>query len=291
MSNQTQTQTTVTNIFKFSSIDADELILTKAKKNDKGKVQASLLHNEIKKSFYIETPYLIAPFSPSTYNPNNNVPEVEQNWSLSVKATPGNGDSQENVDKFFDIFRKLEERMIDWALENSLLVFGKTYKPDQKTIIEALLEKKKLIKSSIDKEGNPYPDRIDFKFSRNDNNKPDVLIFRDTSVPLQVNSFAEIVDLIPKGSSVKAIIHPTLYTMPGGCGIRLRIVQIKLSNNSQKLGKPITYAFSDPVDDTKKVELTDDEKNKISSNDDSNIEVSNDEEAYDSEVEVGDEDV
>ena len=290
MSNQTQTQTTVTNIFKFSSIDADELILTKAKKNDKGKVQASLLHNEIKKSFYIETPYLIAPFSPSTYNPNNNVPEVEQNWSLSVKATPGNGDSQENVDKFFDIFRKLEQRMVDWALENSLLVFGKAYKPEQRTIIEALLEKKKLIKSSIDKEGNPYPDRIDFKFSRNDNNNPDVLIFRDTSVPLQLNSFAEIVDLIPKGSSVKAIIHPTLYVMPGGCGIRLRIVQIKLSNNSQKLGKPITYAFSDPVIESTKVELTDDEKNKISSNDDSNIEVSN-EEAYDSEVEVGDDDV
>jgi hypothetical protein len=288
MSNQTQP--TVTNIFKFSSIDADELILTKAKKNDKGKVQASLLHNEIKKSFYIETPYLISPFSPSTYNPNNNVPEVEQNWSLSVKASPGNGDAQENVDKFFDIFRKLEQRVIDWALENSLLVFGKAYKPEQKSIVEALLEKKKLIKSSVDKEGNAYPDRIDFKFSRDDNNKPDVLIFRDSSVPLKVNSFAEIVELIPKGSAIKAIIHPTLYTMPGGCGIRLRIVQIKLSNNAQKLGKPITYAFSDPVDDSKKVELTDDEKNKISSNDDSNIEVSNDE-AYDSEVDVGDEDV
>ena len=285
-----QNQPTVTNIFKFSSIDADALILTKAKKNDKGKVQASLLHNEIKKSFYIETSNLIAPFPPSTYNPNNNIPEAEQNWSLSVKATPGNGDSQENVDKFFDIFRKLEQRVIDWALENSLLVFGKAYKPEQKSIVEALLEKKKLIKSSVDKEGNSYPDRIDFKFSRNDNGKPDVLIFRDTSVPLEVNSFAEIVELIPKGSAIKAIIHPTLYTMPGGCGIRLRIVQIKLSNNSQKLSKPITYAFSDPVVDSKKVELTDDEKNKISSNDDSNIEVSN-EEAYDSEVEVGDEDV
>ena len=289
MSNQTQT--TVTNVFNFSTIDAKELILTKAKKNDKGKVQASLLHNELKKGFYIQTPSVIAPFPPSTYNPNNNIPEPEQNWALSVKASPGNGESQENVDKFFDIFRKLEERVIDWALENSLLVFGKAYKPEQRSIVEALLEKKKLIKSSVDKEGNSYPDRIDFKFSRDENNKPDVLIFRDTSVPLQVNSFAEIVELIPKGSAIKAIIHPTLYVMPGGCGIRLRIVQIKLSNNSQKLGKPITYAFSDPVDDTKKVELTDDEKNKISSNDDSNIEVSNDEEAYDSEVEVGEEDV
>jgi hypothetical protein len=286
----TQTKSTVTNVFNFSTIDANELILTKAKKNEKGKVQASLLHPDIKKSCYIQTPYLIAPFSPSTYNPNNNVPEVEQNWSLSVKASPGNGDSQENVDNFFDIFRKLEQRIVDWALENSLLVFGKVYKPEQRTIIEALLEKKKLIKTSVDKEGNAYPDRIDFKFSRDENNKPDVLIFRDTAVPLQVNSFAEIVELIPKGSAIKAIIHPTLYVMPGGCGIRLRIVQIKLANNSQKLGKPITYAFSDPVDDSKKVELTDDEKNKISSNDDSNIEVSN-EEAYDSEVDVGEEDV
>ena len=288
MSNQNQT--TVKNIFPTGNIDPEKLILSNPRKNDKGKVQAFLLHNEIKKSFYIETPYLIAPFSPSTYNPNNNVPEVEQNWSLSVKASPGNGDSQENVDKFFEIFRILEQRVINWALENSLLVFGKAYKPEQRSIVEALLEKKKLIKSSVDKEGNSYPDRIDFKFSRNDSNKPDVLIFRDTSVPLEVNSFAEIVELIPKGSAIKAIIHPTLYTMPGGCGIRLRIVQIKLANNSQKLGKPITYAFSDPVDNSKKVELTDDEKNKISSNDDSNIEVSNDE-AYDSEVEVGDEDV
>ena len=281
----TQTNPTVTNIFKFSFIYAEALILTKAKKNDKGKVQASLLHNELKKSFYIETPYLIAPFNPSTYNPNNNVPEAEQNWSLSVKATPGNGDSQENVDKFFDIFRKLDQIMIDWALENSLLVFGKAYKPEQKSIVEALLEKKKLIKSSIDKEGNAYPDRIDFKFSRNDANKPDVLIFRDTSVPLEVNSFAEIVELIPKGSSIKAIIHPTLYVMPGGCGIRLRIVQIKLANNSQKLGKPVTYAFSDPVIESVFVPIM------ISTASSNTEEVSNDDEAYDSEVEVDAEDV
>lgn len=281
----TQTKTPATNVFKFSSIDANALILTKAKKNDKGKVQASLLHDELKKSFYIETPYIIAPFSPSTYNPNNNIPEPEQNWSLSVKASPGNGESQENVDKFFDIFRTLEQRVIDWALENSLLVFGKAYKPEQRSIVEALLEKKKLIKTSVDKDGNSYPDRIDFKFSRNDSGKPDVLIFRDTPVPIQADSFAEIVELIPKGSSIKAIIHPTLYTMPGGCGIRLRIAQIKLANNALKLGKPVTYAFSDPVDDSKVVE-----EKKVESTDDSNVEVSNDE-AYDSEVEVDDEDV
>jgi hypothetical protein len=289
MSNQTKPS--VTNIFKFSSLNANKFILTKAKKNDKGKVQASLLKDdEFNKSFYVETAGVIAPFAPSTYNPNNNVPESEQNWALSVKASPANGESQENVDKFFEIFRILEQRVIDWALENSLLVFGKAYKPEQRSIVEALLEKKKLIKSSIDKEGNPYPDRIEFKFSRDDTGKPDVLVFRDSSVPIKVNSFAEIVELIPKGSSIKAIIHPTLYVMPGGCGIRLRIVQIKLLNNTQKLGKPITYAFSDPVVDSNKVELTDDEKNKISSNDDSNIEVSN-EEAYDSEVDVGEDDV
>lgn len=286
----TQTKTPTTNVFKSSSIDANALILTKAKKNDKGKPQASLLHDELKKSFYIETPYVRVPFGPSTYDPGNNIPEKEKNVTLSVKASPGDGESQENVDKFFDIFRVLEKRLIDWAIENSLLVFGKKYEPDKKTIVEALLEKKKLIKTSVDKDGNSYPDRIDFKFSRNDNGNLDVLIFRDTPVPIQANTFDEVVELIPKGSSIKAIIHPTLYIMPGGCGIRLRIVQIKLANNSLKLGKPITYAFSDPVDDTKKVELTDDEKNKISSNDDSNIEVSNDE-AYDSEVEVGDEDV
>jgi hypothetical protein len=96
------------------------------------------------------------------------------------------------------------------------------------------------------------------------------------------------VELIPKGSSIKAIIHPTLYIMPGGCGIRLRIVQIKLANNALKLGKPVTYAFSDPVEDSKVAEST--VEKKVESTDDSNIEVSNDE-AYDSEVEVDDEDV
>ena len=285
----TQNKTPATNVFKSSSIDANALILTKAKKNDKGKPQASLLHDELKKSFYIETPYVRVPFGPSAYDPNKNTPEKEKNVSLSVTASPGDGESQENVDKFFDIFRILEQRLIVWAIENSLLVFGKKYDSDKKDIVEAMLEKKKLIKTSVDKDGNSYPDRIDFKFSRNDSGNLDALIFRDTPVPIQANTFDEVVELIPKGSSIKAIIHPTLYIMPGGCGIRLKIVQIKLANNSLKLGKPITYAFSDPVDDTKKVELTD-EKNKISSTDDSNIEVSNDE-AYDSEVEVDDEDV
>ncbi len=284
----TQNKTPATNVFKSSSIDANALILTKAKKNDKGKPQASLLHDELKKSFYIETPYVRVPFGPSTYDPNNNTPEKEKNVSLSVKASPGDGESQENVDKFFDIFRILEQRLIDWAIENSLLVFGKKYEPEKRSIVEALLEKKKLIKTSVDKDGNSYPDRIDFKFSRNDSGNLDVLIFRDTPVPIQANTFNEVVELIPKGSSIKAIIHPTLYIMPGGCGIRLRIVQIKLANNALKLGKPVTYAFSDPVEDSKVAEST--VEKKVESTDDSNIEVSNDE-AYDSEVEVDDEDV
>ena len=284
----TQNKTPATNVFKSSSIDANALILTKAKKNDKGKPQASLLHYELKKSFYIETPYVRVPFGPSTYDPNNNTPEKEKNVSLSVKASPGDGESQENVDKFFDIFRILEQRLIDWAIENSLLVFGKKYEPEKRSIVEALLEKKKLIKTSVDKDGNSYPDRIDFKFSRNDSGNLDVLIFRDTPVPIQANTFDEVVELIPKGSSIKAIIHPTLYIMPGGCGIRLRIVQIKLANNALKLGKPVTYAFSDPVEDSKVAEST--VEKKVESTDDSNIEVSNDE-AYDSEVEVDDEDV
>lgn len=284
----TQNKTPATNVFKSSSIDANALILTKAKKNDKGKAQASLLHDELKKSFYIETPYVRVPFGPSTYDPNNNTPEKEKNVSLSVKASPGDGESQENVDKFFDIFRILEQRLIDWAIENSLLVFGKKYEPEKRSIVEALLEKKKLIKTSVDKDGNSYPDRIDFKFSRNDSGNLDVLIFRDTPVPIQANTFNEVVELIPKGSSIKAIIHPTLYIMPGGCGIRLRIVQIKLANNALKLGKPVTYAFSDPIEDSKVAEST--VEKKVESTDDSNIEVSNDE-AYDSEVEVDDEDV
>jgi hypothetical protein len=274
-----------TSVINFKNINTlSDFIITNPKKNSLGKIQAAILSSATKKGIYLESSNLIAPFGISTYDPNNNTEELKKNWTLSIKASPGNGDTQENADTFFDILRNIDEMMIDWGVLNSQMIFNKTYKPEQRGIVEALYQK--CVRPSVGKDGTIYPDRGDFKFSRKEDTSPDVLIFKDSNVPIELTSFSQIEALISKGMSIKAIIQPRVFFMPGKFGVTLRIVQLKLPNESHKVGKPVTYGFSDPI-----VEVSGPIVEVSSKTKESTAKVSNDIEAYDTDVEVDEEDV
>jgi len=274
-----------------------DFILTAPKKNPQGKLAAYLNIPSIKDKFFIELEYLISPHGAGTYNPNGTTPKDELNYTISLQEKGGNNVSNEDVERLFNTLRALDEKMINYGIEHSQVLYGKKYEngnESHKLLVNALYDPFRLVKKSTGKDGTVYPDKFDIKFTRKEDKSPDVLIYTNSSTPIEPKSFEEIEALIPRGTTVKAVVQPSLYFIPGGkYGIRFRIIQLKIPNNTQKYGKPLTYAFSDPIEESsnndsngKNVELTDNEKNKASSND----EVSNDE-AYDSEVDVGDEDV
>jgi len=284
------------NVINYKKLNSGDLTISIPKKNPQGKYVAYLNIANIKDKFYFELEYLVTPYGVSAYDPNESIPKDALNYTLSLQKRAGNNVSEEDVEKLFSLLQAIDEKMINYGVEHSQIIYGKE---KNRTIVEAFYDSSRLVKKSVGKDGTAYPDKFDLKFERNTDKTPDVLIYTNSSTPIQPESFDEVVKLIPKGTVVKAVVQPRIYFIPGGkYGIKFTIVQLKIPGNTQKYGKPVTYAFSDPIEessnndsseknstDVKKVELNDDEKNKISSN-----EVSNDE-AYDSEVDVGDEDV
>ena len=223
----------------------ENVVLTVPKLNTNKNLTAAIINGSTKSGLYIETPYCISPFGVSAYDPNNSADETKKSYTLSLKATAGSNDEQANVEAFFNILRALDEMMIDWGVQHSQLIFKKTYTSAQRGIVEALY--KRCVKASTGKDGTVYPDRIDLKVMKKEDNSPDVNLFKDSPNAILLASFAELEGHIPKGSTVKAIIQPRIYFMPGSFGMNIKVIQIKVPNGIQRPGKPLTYAFSDPI--------------------------------------------
>jgi hypothetical protein len=279
--------------------DVKDIILTTPKPNSATKnLSAAILNGLSKTGLYIEIPYTIAPFGVSAYDPNKTSDESKKSFTLSLKATAGNGDDQAKVDHLFKIMREIENAMIDWGIQHSQLIFKKKYDPTpaHKGIVEALY--KKCIKQSVGKDGTVYPDRFDVKIMKKEDGSPDILVFKNSPNPLEIKSFAELESLVTKGMAVKAIIQPRIYFMPGSYGMNIKLIQLKLPNNSQKIGRPIAYAFEEELPKESAtapvsvIQLNKDDGIKASSNDVEDIDVDDDddnvgvEQVEDSEEEV-----
>lgn len=256
----------------------ENIVLTVPKINPTTKsLSAAIINNDTKSGLYIETPYAITPFGVGAYDPNGNLEESKKNYTISLKEVAGPGEDQASVTHFFNILRDLDEKIIDWGVEHSQLIFKKTYTPAQKGIVEALY-KRCVKKSTPGKDGTVYPDRIDLKIMKKEDGSPDVNVFKDSPTPVELPSFASFDGLVNKGSSIKTIVQARIYFMPGSFGMNLKVIQIKIPTGVQKVGKPITYAFSEPI-----VAATSSSASASAG--------ATDDSAYDSEVDVGEQDV
>lgn len=259
------------------NFDVETVVLTVPKPNANKNLTAAIINGATKSGLYIETPYCISPFGVSAYDAGNTNDESKKSYTLSLKATAGANDEQANVEQLFNILRALDEKMIDWGVQHSQLIFKKTYTSSQRSIVEALY--KRCVKSSVGKDGTVYPDRIDLKIMKKEDNSPDVYLYKDSPNAINLGSFAELETLVTKGATVKAIIQPRIYFMPGSFGMNVKVIQIKVPQGVQKPGKPLTYAFSDPIVAT------------ASASSSASAEATSDDKAYDSEVDVDEHDV
>ena len=237
-------------VVHYNSFNPDNIIFTAPKANKNKGLSAAIINNLTKSSLYMETPYCLAPFGLSFYDPTNGADESKKNWSLSIKASPGSLESSENVNHFFDSVRAIDEKMIDWGLEHSQLIFKKAYKPNQRSIVEALY--KRCVKPSVGKDGTVYPDKMDIKINKKEDGSPDILVYKDSPEPVNLSSWSEFQELITKGMPVKVIAQFKIFIIPGSYGMTLRAVQIKIPSVS-RVAKPTIYAFADPIVPSDKV--------------------------------------
>jgi hypothetical protein len=204
--------------FDVSNVTATE----PKKKNDR--LQSYLLYNA--STFYVETNFGRAPFGVKAFEGGD-----KTDYSLNI--------SLEQDDKLIESFSQLDEYMIDFAVEHSLLIFKKKYTSAQREVVRAMYT------SSVKKsEGGDYPPRIAPKIQKKSSTDltPELLFYHSEEEEVEIESFSQLEKLVPKGARVKAIVSLRPWFVSGRFGVNLTIQQILVPKMSS--GKPTTYAFS-----------------------------------------------
>lgn len=281
-------------VLTAKSLDIETTLITNPKLNKNKQLSAGIINSKTRSAVYIETPYLINPFGISSYDGGKTISDDQRTYSLSLKASGGQNENAEEIQSLFNYLKALDEKAIDYGILHSQQIFKKKYEESQRGILVDLLYNR-CVKPSVSADGTVYPDKITLKVMKNEQMQPDVLVFKDSPTPLEMNSWDTLQNIVPKGTAVKVIMQPRLYFVNGKMGINFRVLQIKLPN-FEKVGRPITYAFSETPSEqsssvvtkesvvelsVKDMSLTDPTKTIDSEEDDEE-----DDEEEDSEVEV-----
>ena len=232
-------------VLTTQTLNLENTAITVPKLNKAKQLSAGIINTSTRSALYIETPYLINPFGLTYYEGGGKeVKEEDRQWSISLKAVGGQGQVPEDVTTLFDFLKALDEKTIDYGIEHSQTIFKKKYSKEQRNILVDLLYNR-AVKPSVGSDGTIYPDRITLKVMKNDQKLPELMVFKDSEKPLNIDSWETLQGLICKGTPVKAIIQPKWYFVNGKMGINFRVLQIKLPNQ-ERVGRPLGYAFSEP---------------------------------------------
>lgn len=229
-------------VLSINSLNIDEIVITNPKINKDKRLTAGIINTITKSAIYIQTPFLINPFGVSSFGES-------ETYSISLKAIGSQSESQDDILKLFNFLKNLDNIAIDYGITNSTTIFKKKYTEDQRSIMEDLLYNK-CVKSSVGADGTVYPDKITLKIMKKDvDNTPDLLVFKDDGTknmkePLEITSWEHLQSVIPKNSPIKAIIQPKIYFVNSKMGINFKVWQILLPN-FERVGRPVSYAFSD----------------------------------------------
>lgn len=260
----------MTQVIKHTDFDISKINGTKptARGGKKDKLTAYLLYDN--SPFLLKLPALKAPFGVTSYN--NGGSGVSNNYSLnlSAKSKSNEEDSQQEVDNIYSSLEELDKFMISYGTEYSKEIFGKNYETGKHdAVVEALYTS--TVKSSEDKDGNPYPRRMNTKIRSQyeQQNRPNVKVYKNSRVDLNDEdfTFSSLEELVAKGSFVEAVIQPSFWFISGKFGVTWRVIQMKV--HEQKVyTNPTESVFSDDDED-------DENDNK---NNDNIVEESDDEE-------------
>lgn len=218
-------------VIMYKHFDAGALVCGEQTKNKSGGNQVSLLYNGSKR-IVLQTPKMTMPFGVSEYVPENNVGPVKYSLDASFKGIPDDA----RLTAFYDVVRKIDERMVDLAVENSPAWFGKKM---SKEIVEELY--RPLLKPS--KQPEKYAPTIKFKIrpARDGGSDMNVEAFDSKREKFDMNDFQS-------GSTVKCIVDfAPVWFVNKQFGITLSVVQLEVV--SLPAGKLQGFAFHNESDD------------------------------------------
>jgi hypothetical protein len=227
-------------VVRFRNLDVNQhLTIHKPLLHPKTNVyNAMLLYDEM--PFIVETPYLKNPFGITEYQKGDDKEKIARSITLMSSGTYT--DTQEVIGAFFQELKKIDELMVVYGEKYSELLFEKKMSVDE---IRQIYEPG--VRGKLDKNGVPYPDKISPKLVElEDGKRPKINVFKNSKVPIEIENWEDLKEVIVSGRSLRGIIQPRLYFMKNKFGIVYEYHQIKLpsvvTKSEMKMGM---YSFSE----------------------------------------------
>tara|TARA_B110000858_G_scaffold176339_1_gene210468 strand:- start:64 stop:882 length:819 start_codon:yes stop_codon:yes gene_type:complete len=265
-------------IVKENDFNVDNVTFSPPKKSKKdNKLRSYLLYNGQQAEF--ESPWLRLPWDISA--PYQDPDSKTKAWSISFQeqscqdfdTDEEKNEQKEMVAKWFESWRALYDKFIDFCIEYSSEIFGKKYTKSQREVVMALVAP--FVKTTED-----YPSQLRSKVY-NSNGVPDTKVYRGSNAALKLPDFNALKELAGKGSFIKQILVPNIWFINKGAGISISSKQILLQETDS--GKSSGFAFNVKFKENVK-EITDDVE-KL----DVNLDLDNEDDSSSDEIDDDDE--
>jgi hypothetical protein len=228
-------------VIRTNEFNPNTLEFTAPKLNKKKKLCGYI--NKNNKNVAFETPHGLAPFGVSFYDPDNS---GKRSYSINISASGKNPDDNDAINAYYEKWVEFDNLMVDYGVEHSKLIFGK--QKSREVVLEAYT---KVIK--VDDEGE-YPMRLSPKIKESYENqkatgKPDVKVFTKTDsgkyVQKHVNSYDDLVELVPKQSYVKAVIKPYMWFINKKFGVSMSVAQLLIEECEKNVLNECAFTLDD----------------------------------------------
>ncbi len=232
-------------IIPSAKLDINAVSITKPRKDKNGKLVAYLNHGE--SGFMIESPTLHS-FGVGRYEDEKK--GIVSKYSLTCTQRASNGESEENVAHFFDFLRGLDEKVVDFLIENSETFFKEKLTQDDRKSVTRSYNKYAIIKKNKDKKTNePYPDSFRVAFQTQGDEKkgeevtPVISLLKGKS-KVDISSFEDLMEHVPKNTAVRVVIQPRVYLLADIAGIKFTARFMKVPE-VKKMTMPTEFQFTD----------------------------------------------
>ena len=245
-----------------NDFNVDNVTFSAPKKSKKdNKLRSYLLYNGQQAEF--ESPWLRLPWDISA--PYQDPDSKKKPWSISFQeqacqdfdTDEEKHEQREMVTRWFESWRTLYDKFIDFCIEYSSEIFGKKYTKSQREVVMALINP--FVQTTDD-----YPSQLRSKVYQT-NGVPDTRVYRGSDAQLKLPDFNALKELFGKGSYIKQILVPNIWFINKGAGISISAKQILLQETDS--GKSNGFAFNVKFKEKVK-EITDDvEKLNVNADD------------------------
>ncbi len=269
-------------IISAAKLDINQVSITKPKKNKDGKLVSYLNYGET--GFMIETPTTHT-FGVGQFKDDKK--GIEGKFAINSTQRASNGESEEVVNNYFKFLKALDDKMVDWLIENSQTVMKENYTQEDRKLVASAYKKYRIVKENKDKKtGEMYPDSYKVGFQTQGDEKkgetltPVISLLKGKS-QVEISTFEELCAHVPKNSAVRMVIQPRIYILTDVAGIKFTARFMKVPE-VKKMEMPTTFKFSDDSDETTQVAEIADAEEVV---EDSDEEVAEEEEVEEEEEE------